>query len=247
MNLILACVDQLLRTHVHQTVRLATDPRGFSLIGKGPTLRHRMVAVSMPGGLNRLLSIVATRIVVILVVTTVPSPLFAKSPLPLADALPPGRQSCHALTLGATELAARPKGRVAAISFERIARDLAAERKWGTYEQFDDTPVISATLRVRLRGDPVTHSARLECVRDDDDSLVCTGISCEGGQIRVAGEGRRAIGISVGGALKSGQFVGHYLHLDDSCEGRPGGAIVLESGDDDRRFSLPSAPQEACR
>jgi hypothetical protein len=47
--------------------------------------------------------------------------------------------------------------------------------------------------------------------------------------------------------LKSGRFIGHYIHLDESCEGRVGGPIVLESGDDDRLFSLAPAPKEACR
>jgi hypothetical protein len=71
--------------------------------------------------------------------------------------------------------------------------------------------------------------------------------ACDGGQIRIEGEGRGGIAISVGGMLKSGRFIGHYIHLDDSCEGRAGGPIVLESGEDDRRFSLLPAPKEACR
>jgi hypothetical protein len=71
--------------------------------------------------------------------------------------------------------------------------------------------------------------------------------ACDGGQIRIEGEGRGAITISVGGTLKSGRFIGHYIHLDESCEGRVGGPIVLESGADDRRFSLLPAPKEACR
>jgi hypothetical protein len=176
-----------------------------------------------------------------------PLPTLAASPRPLADALPPGRPSCHARVFDAAELAAHPDRHVAAISLERTVRDLAAERKWGTVEQFDDTPVVSAMLRVRLRGDPVTHSARLECVQGEEIGLVCMSSACDGGQIRVEGEGRGAITISIGGTLKSGRFIGHYIHLDESCEGRAGGPIVLESGEDDRRFSLPPASKEACR
>src|SRR4051812_8965182 len=96
------------------------------------------------------------------------------APRVLADALPPGKASCHAHVSDAAELASQPNRRVAAMSFERSARDLAAERKWGKLEQFDGTPVVSATLRVRLRGDPVTHSALLECAEDDDGALLCT-------------------------------------------------------------------------
>jgi hypothetical protein len=175
-----------------------------------------------------------------------PSPT-AAGPRSLADGLPPGHPSCHASVLGAAVLAAHPERRVAAISLERTARDLAAERKWGRIEQFDDTPVVSATLRVRLRGDPITHSARLECVQGEESGLVCMSSACDGGQIRVEGEGRGGIAISIGGTLKSGRFISHYIHLDESCEGRVGGPIVLESGEDDRRFSLLPAPKEACR
>jgi hypothetical protein len=177
----------------------------------------------------------------------VPSLEAAAAPRVLADALPPGHPSCHARAFGAADIAAHPDRRVVAITFERTAGDLAAERKWGAIEQFDGTPVISATLRVRLRGDPVTHSARLECSEGDDSSLVCTNPACAGGEIRIGGEGRGTIAVSIGGALKSGRFIGHYIHLDESCEGRAGGPIVLESGDDDRRFSLAPAPKEACR
>jgi hypothetical protein len=176
-----------------------------------------------------------------------PSPTVAAPPRPLADALPPGHPSCHANESGADELAAHPNRRVTAISLERTARDLAAERKWGKIEQFDDTPIVSATLRVRLRGDPLTHSARLECIQGEENAIICLSSACDGGQIRVEGEGRGAIAISVGGTLKSGRFIGHYIHLDESCEGRAGGPFVLESGEDDRRFSLPPAPKETCR
>ncbi len=178
---------------------------------------------------------------------TVPSPTFAAPPRPLADALRPGHPRCHASVYGADELAAHPDRRVTAISLERTAGDLTAERKWGRVEQFDDTPVVSATLRVRLRGDPVSHSARVECIEGEENTLVCMSSACDGGQNRIEGEGRGAIAISLGGTLKSGRFVGHYIHLDESCEGRAGGPIVLESGKDDRRFSLPPAPKEACR
>jgi hypothetical protein len=76
---------------------------------------------------------------------------------------------------------------------------------------------------------------------------VCTNPGCEGGQIRLVGEGRGALALLVGGALKSGRFIGHYLHLDESCEGRADGPVVLESGSDDRNFSLLPAPKQACR
>jgi hypothetical protein len=148
----------------------------------------------------------------------------------------------------AAELAARAGRRVASIAIERTARDLAAERKWGKLEEFDGTPIVSVTLRVRFRGDPVTHSARLACARAFDvDSLVCESPTCVGGELRIGGEGRGAIKVSVGGTLKSGRFIGHYIHLDESCEGRVGGPLVLESGEDDRSFSLPAAPKEACQ
>jgi hypothetical protein len=174
-------------------------------------------------------------------------PASAAPPRVLSSALPPGHPSCHARTFDAAELAAHPDRRVTAIAFERIAGDLAAERKWGKLKQFDDTPIVSATLRVRLRGDPITHSARLECVQGEESGLVCMSSACDGGQIRVEGEGRGGIAISIGGTLKSGRFISHYIHLDESCEGRVGGPIVLESGEDDRRFSLLPAPKEACR
>jgi hypothetical protein len=174
-------------------------------------------------------------------------PASAAPPRKLAGALPPGHPSCHARVFDAAEQAAHPERRVTSIAFGRTAGDLATERKWGKLEQFDDTPVISATLRVRLRGDPVTHSARLECTEDDDGALVCTSPACDGGEIHIAGEGKAALVFSLGGALKGGRFIGHYIHLDDSCEGRAGGPIVLESGNDDRLFSVPSAPSEACR
>jgi hypothetical protein len=175
------------------------------------------------------------------------APASGAQPRVLSGALPPGHPSCHARMFDAAEQAAHPERRVTSIAFERTAGDLAAERKWGKLEQFDDTPVVSATLRVRLRGDPLAHSARLECAEGDDGALLCTSPICDGGEIHVAGEGKAALAVSIGGALKSGRFIGHYIHLDDSCEGRAGGPIVLESGNDDRLFSLPPAPGQACR
>jgi hypothetical protein len=222
----------------------------FQLDRKGRKVRHRMVdTASMPGCLTeRLRSIGASSILAALVVmASVPSPMSAAAPRLLADALPPGHPTCHAGVFGAAELAAHPDRRVTAIALERTAPDLAAERKWGALEQFDGTPVVSATLRVRLRGDPVTHSAHLTCIEGDESSLVCTSPACVGGEIRIAGEGRRAIAVSIGGTLKSGRFIGHYIHLDESCEGRAGGPVVLESGDDDRLFTLAAASKQACQ
>jgi hypothetical protein len=177
---------------------------------------------------------------------TMPSPVSAAPPRLLAGALPPGHPSCHAQVVDAAELAAHPARRVAAISIERSAPDLAAERKWGALEQFDGTPVVSAALRVRLRGDPVTHSAHLACF-EDDDALVCESRACIGGEIYLRGAKGAAIAVSIGGTLNSGRFIGHFIHLDESCEGRPGGPIVLESGDDDRLFTLAPAPKQACQ
>jgi hypothetical protein len=138
--------------------------------------RHRQImdAVSMPGLLTkRLRSIAATSLLAALVVMATVPPVSAAPPRLLADALPPGHPSCHAQAFDAAELAAHPDRRVTAISIERTAPDLAAERKWGALEQFDGTPVVSATLRIRLRGDPVAHSARLACYEGDDGTLIC--------------------------------------------------------------------------
>jgi hypothetical protein len=207
-----------------------------------------MDAVSMPGLLTkRLRSIAATSLLAALVVMATVPPVSAAPPRLLADALPPGHPSCHAQAFDAAELAAHPDRRVTAISIERTAPDLAAERKWGALEQFDDTPVVSATLRIRLRGDPVTHSARLACYEGDDGTLICENPACVGGEIHLGSGDRGTVAVSIGGTLKSGRFIGHYIHLDESCEGRAGGAIVLESGDDDRRFSLAPARKAACQ
>jgi hypothetical protein len=182
----------------------------------------------------------------VVIMPTMPSPASATPPRLLADALPSGHPSCHAKVFDAAELAAHPARRVAAISIERSAPDLAAERRWGALEQFDSTPVVSAALRVRFRGDPVTHSARLACF-EDDGALVCENRTCVGGEIYLGGAKGTAIAVSIGGALKSGRFIGHYIHLDESCDGRPGGPVVLESGDDDRLFNLAPAPKQACQ
>jgi hypothetical protein len=161
--------------------------------------------------------------------------------------LPVKNPTCHAHVFTADELAAHPDQKVTAISVQRIAGDLATERKWHALEQFDGTPVISATLRVHLRNDPASHSARLECTTDDDNNLICSTPSCPGGQIQIASGAQHTLNVSVGGTLKSGQFIAHYLHLDDSCEGHPGGPIVLESGSDDHQFSLTPAAAENCK
>jgi hypothetical protein len=120
---------------------------------------------SMPGRLTqRLRSIGATSILAALVVmATVRSPTSAAEPRLLADALPPGHPSCHARVFSAAELAAHPDRRVTAITLERTAGDLAAERKWGALEQFNDTPVVSATLRVRQSDGPVPLRTALAC------------------------------------------------------------------------------------
>ena len=207
-----------------------------------------MDTASMPGLTEKQRSVGATSILAALaVMTTMSLSSSEAAPRLLADALSPGHPSCHARVLDATDLPARADRRVTTIALERTARDVAAERKWGTFEQFGDTPVVSATLRVRLRGDPVSHSARLACIEGDKGSLVCTSPTCAGGELRIAGAGLGKIAISIGGALKSGRFVGHYIHLDESCEGRAGSPIVLESEDDVRPFSLALAPKEACR
>jgi hypothetical protein len=192
-------------------------------------------------------SVPATRIAAALVIIATAPPTSAALERPLADALPAGRASCHARVFAAAELNAQPGRRVEAIAIERSARDVAAGRKWSKLEEFDGTAIVSATVRVRFRADPVTHSARLECFRGDGDSLVCENRVCAGGELRIGGDGRGAIKVSIGGTLKSGRFIGHYIHLDDSCEGRAGGPLVLESGDDERSFSLAAAPKEACR
>ena len=193
-------------------------------------------------------SIGAPRLLAMLaMIAATPSSTSAAEPRALADVLPPQKASCHAHISDSAEFTAHPNQRVSAITIERAAQDLAIERKWGKLEQFDGTPVISATLRVRLRGDPAQHTARLECAESGEGALVCSTPACAGGEFNVTKGGSGAITVSIGGTLKDGRFIGHYVHLDDSCEARPGGPIVLGSGDDDRRFTLTAAPKEACR
>ena len=70
----------------------------------------------------------------------------------LANALPAGHASCHAKVLDAAERA-DPNRRIVSMALERTANDVATERKWSKLEEFDGTPLVSATLRVRLRAD----------------------------------------------------------------------------------------------
>jgi hypothetical protein len=189
----------------------------------------------------------ATRLLAFLaVMATAPGAASAAPPRLLAEIMPPGHPSCHAHAFDAAEFAAHPDRRVTAISLERSARDLATERKWGAREQFDGTPVVSATLRVRLRGDPAAHSAHLACF-EDESVLVCETPACVGGEIHLSSGEKGALAVSIGGTLKSGRFIGHFIHLDGSCEGRASGPIVLESGNDDRVFYLAAAPKQACQ
>jgi hypothetical protein len=157
---------------------------------------------------------------------------------------PEGRPTCHARVYDAAHLAAHPHQRVVAISFARITRDLAAEKQFIADGEITED-MISATLRVRFRGDPVTHIARLECDGTRNGARYCEAPACQGGEITVAPAAHGAIRISVGGTLTNGTFVPHFLHLDDSCETNR--LIVLESGADDREFLLLAAPPEACR
>jgi hypothetical protein len=198
-----------------------------------PTKKPRLI------GVTRLLAILAVMAMAL-------SPASASPPRLLAEIMPPGHPSCHARAFDAAELAAHPARRVTAISIERAARDLAAERKWGAREQFDGTPVVSATLRVRLRGDPATHTAHLACF-EDESVLVCETPACVGGEIHLSAGEKGVLAVSIGGTLKSGRFIGHYIHLDESCEGRASGPLVLESANDDRLFSLAAAPKAACQ
>jgi cytochrome c5 len=157
---------------------------------------------------------------------------------------PQGRATCHARVYDAAHLASHPKQRVVAISLSRVGRDLAAEKQFIADGEITED-MISATLRVRLRGDPVTHVAKLECDGTRNGERTCETPACQGGEITVAPATGGAIRIGVGGRLKSGRFVAHFLHLDDSCESDH--VLVLESGDDDHEFRLPAAPAEACK
>lgn len=166
---------------------------------------------------------------------------------PLAGALPFGHASCHARVLDAGERA-DPNRRIVSMALDRTAADVATERKWSKLEEFDGTPLISATLRLRLKGDPATHAVRLECARNlGDNGLTCTTPACAGGEVGFAAEGLSGVAISIGGKLKSGRFVPHYIHLDNSCEGRSGGPLLLEQAEGERSFVLAAAPKEACR
>jgi len=86
--------------------------------------------------------------------------------------LPVKNPTCHAHVFTAAELAAHPDQKVTAILLQRTPSDLATERKWHALEQFDGTPIISATLRVHLRDDPASHSVHLECTTDDNNVLI---------------------------------------------------------------------------
>src|SRR3954462_976557 len=81
----------------------------------------------------------ATRMLPALLVIAMAPPAFAAAPRPLAEALPPGRPSCHARVFDAAEQAANPGRRVTAITLERTMGDSALERRWGALEQFDGT------------------------------------------------------------------------------------------------------------
>jgi hypothetical protein len=157
---------------------------------------------------------------------------------------PQNRPTCHARVYAAAHLAAHPKQRVVAISFERRAREIAAEKVFIESGEMTEE-IIAATLRVRLRGDRTSHVVRLECEGARNGPRYCETPACQGGEIGVTPGGARAIRLSVGGRLRNGGFVAHYIHLDESCDGaRP---AVLESGDDDHEFLLTAAPAEACQ
>jgi hypothetical protein len=102
------------------------------------------------------------------------APKSVAAPRLLADPLPPGHPTCHARALRAAELRC-PRGSTRRRHRARAHRARSCGRtQMARAEQFDDTPVVSATLRVRLRGDRVTHSAHLTCIEGDEGSLVCT-------------------------------------------------------------------------
>jgi hypothetical protein len=157
---------------------------------------------------------------------------------------PQNRPTCHARVYDAAHLAAHPKQRVAAISFERRTREIAAEKVFIASGEMTEE-IIAATMRVRLRGERTSHVVRLECEGARNGARYCEAPVCPGGEIGVMPDGVRAIRLSLGGRLRSGGFVAHYIHLDDSCDGaRP---TVLDSGDDDHDFLLPAAPAVACK
>lgn len=157
---------------------------------------------------------------------------------------PQNRPTCHARVYDAAHLAAHPKQRVVAISFARRAREIAAEKVFIESGEMTEE-IIAATLRVRLRGDRTSHVVRLECEGARNGARYCEAPACQGGEIGVRPDGARAIRLSLGGRLRGGSFVAHYIHLDESCDGaRP---AVLDSGEDDHAFVLPVAPTEACK
>ena len=157
---------------------------------------------------------------------------------------PQNRPTCHSRVYDAAHLAAHPKQRVVAISFERRAREIATEKVFIESGEMTEE-IIAATLRVRLRGDRTSHVVRLECEGARNGARYCEAPACQGGEIGVTPDGARAIRLSLGGKLRNGSFVAHYIHLDESCDGaRP---AVLESGEDDRAFVLPVAAAGACQ
>lgn len=167
------------------------------------------------------------------------------APAVAQEALPRERPSCHARVYDSAHFAGHPKQLVAAISLERGTREIAQEKQWHDSAGPDDSEV-AATLRVRFRGRSKAHTARLVCDGDRGKDLQCGVATCGGGRIRVDVE-KDAIRIMIGGALKNGTFIPHYIHLDESCDAAPERQTVLESGEDDRVFLLPSARMEACR
>jgi hypothetical protein len=156
---------------------------------------------------------------------------------------PQNRPTCHARVYDAAHLAAHPKQRVVAISFERHTREIAAEKVFIASGEMTEE-IIAATLRVRLRGDRTSYVARLECEGARNGARYCEVPACPGGEIGVMPDGARAIRLSLGGKLRNGIFVAHYLHLM-ACEGAQ--PAVLESGEDDHEFLLTAAPAKACK
>src|SRR5258707_1178159 len=84
--------------------------RCFAKHGADMLRQSQMKVASMPGfRTRRLRAIAATSILVaVIVIAMVPPPTSAALQRPLADALTPGRPSCHARAFGAEEQAAHP-------------------------------------------------------------------------------------------------------------------------------------------
>jgi hypothetical protein len=157
---------------------------------------------------------------------------------------PQNRPTCHARVYDAAHLAAHPKQRVAAISFERSAREIAAEKVFIANGEMTEE-IIAATLRVRLRGDRRSHVVQLECEGARNGARYCEVPACPGGEIGVMPDGARAIRLSLGGKLRNLGFIAHYIRLSEACDGvQP---AVLESGDDDHEFLLTAAAAETCK